>query len=130
MISVSTITIKSNDPRATARFWRDLLGYSVGPNHSSSILLAADGRPSLLIQPSDEPQGDGAIHLDLRPTDHAAAVEHALALGARRVDIGQRGDEGWTVLADPTGNVFCILETADAEALRLEHDPGSPTPID
>jgi hypothetical protein len=25
------------------------------------------------------------------------------------VDIGQTGDESWTVLADPEGNEFCIL---------------------
>jgi hypothetical protein len=31
-----------------------------------------------------------------------------LALGARRVDIGQ-GDASWVVLADPEGNEFCIL---------------------
>jgi predicted enzyme related to lactoylglutathione lyase len=27
----------------------------------------------------------------------------------RRVEIGQTGDESWTVLADPEGNEFCIL---------------------
>jgi hypothetical protein len=25
------------------------------------------------------------------------------------VDIGQTGDESWTVLADPEGNELCIL---------------------
>jgi len=38
-----------------------------------------------------------------------AEVERILALGARRVDIGQSGTESWTVLADPEGNEFCIL---------------------
>jgi hypothetical protein len=32
-----------------------------------------------------------------------------LIAGARPVDIGQRGDEGWHVLADPEGNEFCLL---------------------
>jgi hypothetical protein len=39
----------------------------------------------------------------------AAEVQRVLALGARRVDIGQRNDESWVVLADPEGNEFCIL---------------------
>ncbi len=31
------------------------------------------------------------------------------ALGARTADVGQTGDEGFTVLADPEGNEFCVL---------------------
>ena len=32
-----------------------------------------------------------------------------LALGARRVEIGQTGDEGYVVLAEPEGNEFCVF---------------------
>jgi glyoxalase superfamily protein len=32
-----------------------------------------------------------------------------MRLGARRVNIGQTGDESWTVLADPEGNEFCVV---------------------
>jgi Glyoxalase-like domain len=32
-----------------------------------------------------------------------------LAAGRRPADVGQRGDEGWHVLADPEGNEFCLL---------------------
>ena len=107
MIRVETITIKSTDAPNTARFWRDLLDYRVGPNHSHSVLLVADG-PTLLIQAATEPPTGDTIHLDLRTDDPTQAVTKALALGARHADIGQRGDEGWTVLSDPTGNLFCI----------------------
>ncbi len=54
------------------------------------------------------------LHIDLRPDDHAAELERALGLGARRVDIGQ-GDSTWAVLADPEGNEFCILRALTAE---------------
>jgi hypothetical protein len=46
---------------------------------------------------------------DAGPDDREAEIGRILALGARRVDIGQTGDESWTVLADPEGNEFCIL---------------------
>ena len=48
------------------------------------------------------------LHLDLRPDpgEQEAEIEWILALGARRVDIGQTGAESWTVLADPEGNEF------------------------
>jgi len=36
-------------------------------------------------------------------------VARLLSLGARRADVGQTGDEGFTVLADPEGNEFCLL---------------------
>lgn len=123
MIRVGTITMKSTDAPATARFWRDLLGYSVGPNHSDSVLLIGDG-PDLLIQPADEAQTGTMIHLDLRTDDHDEAVARALALGGARADIGQRGTEGWTVLRDPAGNLFCILKPSTESA------PGMPTVID
>jgi cell wall assembly regulator SMI1 len=55
--------------------------------------------------------GKNRLHLDLAPGPDGrdAEVERILALGARRVDIGQSGAESWTVLADPEGNEFCIL---------------------
>lgn len=49
------------------------------------------------------------LHLDFRPDDQDAEVARLLALGARRVDVGQTGDEPWVVLADPEGNEFCVL---------------------
>ncbi len=57
--------------------------------------------------PPDEPL---RLHLDLAPgDDQQATVERLLALGARRLDIGQ-GDVPWVVMADPEGNPFCVVE--------------------
>ena len=108
---------------------RDFLGYTLAPNHSDSVLLVGQG-PSLLIQPTADAPDRGVIHLDLRPDDHAEAVTRAGELGAQPADVGQRGDEGWTVMTDPTGVLFCILESAGAHAARLERDPGTATCID
>ena len=55
------------------------------------------------------------VHLDLNPGpdvsagERQAEIERLIALGARPVDVGQRGDETWTVLADPEGNEFCVI---------------------
>ena len=52
------------------------------------------------------------VHLDLTTSgdDRATEIERLLALGAHRVDIGQSGEESWTVLADPEGmsSVWCV----------------------
>ena len=55
------------------------------------------------------------FHLDLRPGDQAAEVARLVALGARRVDVGQ-GDVSWVVLADPDGNEFCVLKPLNPES--------------
>jgi len=56
---------------------------------------------------------DGALALKAQATEstrhQAAEVERLLALGAVPADIGQ-GDVPWTVLADPEGNEFCVLD--------------------
>lgn len=127
---IASVTMKSDRPTTVARFWRDLLGYEVAPNHSDSIMLAAPGQPTLLIQPSEHPAPSGALHLDLRPANQARCVETALRLGATRADVGQTGDEGWVVLADPGGNLFCVLQSHDEHAELLRTGPGTPTPID
>jgi hypothetical protein len=55
--------------------------------------------------------GKNRLHLDLTPPpdgEHQAEVDRLIALGARRIDIGQQ-DVDWVVMADPDGNEFCVL---------------------
>ena len=74
-----------------------------------SVLLDAGAGPDWLFLPvPDDKVVKNRIHFDFTPDDQAAEVERVIALGARRVDIGQ-GEQSWVVLADPEGNEFCIL---------------------
>jgi hypothetical protein len=73
-----------------------------------------DTRPGVDFVRLDEPKtGKSRLHLDFTPDDQDAEVERLLALGARRVDIGQ-GEQSWVVLADPEGNEFCVLRAPSA----------------
>ena len=48
----------------------------------------------------------------------------------RCAEIGQTNDESWEVMADPEGNIFCILQSArDHEAL-VQADPGSMSDVE
>jgi hypothetical protein len=52
------------------------------------------------------------LHLDLASASadqQMATLDRALALGAERIDVGQR-NVPWFVLADPGGNEFCVLD--------------------
>jgi len=72
------------------------------------------GRPRILFQLVPEPKTiKNRLHIDLNPPeDRDAEIERLKALGATEVDVGQ-GDAGWTVLADPEGNEFCVLRARD-----------------
>ena len=116
MIRIDTLGFDADDAVALARFWSELLGWSVDePDDDGEVVVSPpEGSPSgtlpLLFLPV--PEGKTAknrLHLDLRPDDQEAAVARAEALGATRIDIGQGDDVTWVVLADPEGNEFCIL---------------------
>ena len=75
--------------------------------------------PTLVFAPVPDPTpGKLRLHIDLNPTDRDqdAELERLLGLGATRADVGQTGDEGWHVLADPEGNEFCLLKRGSSPA--------------
>ncbi|UGQ13002.1 VOC family protein [Yinghuangia sp. ASG 101] len=129
MASVWTeLVIDCREPRGLADFWCAVLEYThLEEDQDGDVLISdvrrtpeerrAGGHPPLLffIRVPDGPKKvKNRLHLDLTPTDRpmAAEVERVLALGAARVDIGQGEQRGWTVLADPEGNEFCVLRGA------------------
>jgi predicted enzyme related to lactoylglutathione lyase len=56
------------------------------------------------------------IHLDIESDDVAAEVARVVALGARVVE--ER--EGYTVLADPGGLLFCVVPVQTGERFEQE----------
>ena len=66
------------------------------------------------------------VHLDLNPGPDAsggerdAEIERLIALGARPVDVGQRGDEAWTVLADPRATSSASFARRNADDLNAQ----------
>jgi catechol 2,3-dioxygenase-like lactoylglutathione lyase family enzyme len=111
---LTEIVVDSADPEPLAAFWCEVLGWEVVDRDEGDVEIGgSSGGPTLLFQlVADRKQVKNRIHLDVNPTDRdqAAEVERIVALGARRIDIGQ-GDVRWVVLADPEGNEFCVLGT-------------------
>ena len=97
-----------------ARFWTQALGWKVLSEREREIVIGADedALVGMCFMPvTDQKKVKNRVHLDLTSSaqDRAQEIERLLALGARRVDIGQTGEESWTVLADPEGNEFCVI---------------------
>ncbi len=112
------LVVDCRDPEALAAFWAAVLDYRVlGRDEDGAVEIGPDegfggAVPTLVLAPVADPTpGKVRLHVDLNPTDRDqdAELERLLALGATRADVGQRGDEGWHVLADPEGNQFCLL---------------------
>jgi hypothetical protein len=53
--------------------------------------------------------GKNRLHLDLYTSEPDAEVERLLALGATCHARNVEPDDDFTVLADPEGNLFCVV---------------------
>ncbi|MEU8391491.1 VOC family protein [Micromonospora sp. NPDC048842] len=119
VVRIAQCTLDVEDLDLMVAFWSAALGYEVEKGDDGSAKLWPPGRPSAAA-PTVWLQGSGTakrgknrLHLDLvADTDPRSEVRRLLSLGARQVDVGQTGAEQFTVLADPEGNEFCVLDRA------------------
>jgi catechol 2,3-dioxygenase-like lactoylglutathione lyase family enzyme len=111
------LVIDCRDPEALAAFWAAVLGYRVLSREEGAVEIGPEAgfggaAPTLVFGPVPDPTpGKARLHIDLSATDRDQEDELArlLELGATPADVGQTGEESWHVLADPEGNVFCLL---------------------
>ncbi|WP_430383221.1 VOC family protein [Streptomyces sp. P10-4] len=119
------VNIKALDAPAVGRFWAEALGW---PAYSPGVTtyVAPDGglvwpHPAAVCVdvvpvPGPKTATKNRMHLDLATTSashQAELVARLTALGATPARVGQ-GDVPWTVLADPEGNEFCVLEPRES----------------
>jgi predicted enzyme related to lactoylglutathione lyase len=108
------IVIDAHDLPALARFWTKALGWKVLSEREREIVIGTDDNApvGICFMPVTGPKTvKNRVHVDLTSCaeDRDQEIGRLLALGARRVDVGQTGNESWTVLADPEGNEFCVV---------------------
>jgi predicted enzyme related to lactoylglutathione lyase len=108
------IVIDAHDLPLLARFWSQALGWPVLSEREREIVIGPDVNApvGICLMPVTDPKTvKNRVHIDLTTSaaDRDAEIERLISLGARRADIGQTGQESWTVLADPEGNEFCVV---------------------
>ena len=117
------VLVDALDPAGQARFWAAALGWTTTDETAGEVDVQPAGYAypgpaalPLVFVPVPEPKtGKNRVHLDLATASLAHQAEWVRALrdlGATPADVGQ-GDVPWTVLADPEGNEFCVLEPRD-----------------
>lgn len=100
------ITIDTDDQARIAPFWAALIG---GTATDDLVVDRYTRRPRIWFQVSDTPPAArGRVHLDVYvPVDRAEArIAATVEAGGRVVDDAHA--PGFTVLADPDGNLACV----------------------
>jgi predicted enzyme related to lactoylglutathione lyase len=113
-VALHHVVVDAHDLPEMARFWSGALGWEILSVRDREIVIgpAVDAPTGICFMPTSETKSSkNRLHLDLTTgaEDRDAEIGRLIGLGARRVDIGQTGQESWTVLADPEGNEFCVI---------------------
>jgi predicted enzyme related to lactoylglutathione lyase len=113
-VSLHHLVIDAHDLPTLARFWAEVLDWKILSEHEREIVIGADENAPMgicFMPVTDAKVVKNRLHLDLTASaeEREEEIERILALGARRVDIGQSEEVSWTVLADPEGNEFCVI---------------------
>ena len=128
------INMKARDDSALGRFWAEALGWGVSSEGPGVTNLEPEGfvypdpvAVCIDIVAVPEPKTvKNRVHVDLATTSaahQAELVARLKDLGATPADVGQ-GDVPWTVMADPEGNEFCVLEPRDLPGHRTDRRGG------
>src|ERR1700720_1975486 len=114
------IAMNAQDDAAGGRFWAQALGWGIaseepGVTNLEPVGFAYPDPVAVCIDVIRVPEPKtvkNRVHIDLATTSaahQADLVARLQDLGATPADVGQ-GEVPWTVLADPEGNEFCVLE--------------------
>jgi hypothetical protein len=95
-------------------FWQEALHYAPRepPVEGWAVLRDPAGRSTnVSLQGGRPPRSDKSrLHFDLYTADREAEVQRLLSLGATLHPRTVEPDEDFTVLADPDGNLFCVVQ--------------------
>jgi catechol 2,3-dioxygenase-like lactoylglutathione lyase family enzyme len=111
------VVLEAPDPRRLLAFWSEILGAPIHKvDDTGGSLDFGEGVGYLAVQLAEhyeppvwppEPGRQGMqLHLDVEVDDLAAAVEHAVELGATEAEFQPQDDV--RVMLDPAGHPFCL----------------------
>src|SRR3972149_1651760 len=112
-VRIGSVVIAVDDFSRMMAFWQEALRYVPGrppaPGDPFVILKDPAGKgPNVSID--GMPPERGRLHLDLLPDGQEGGVERLVLLGATRYRPREPGGD-FVVLADPAGNLFCVVDT-------------------
>ena len=116
-MNVGSIVIDCNDFGRMLAFWQEALRYASRepPDDDWVILRDPEGRHvNVSLQLITERGiGKNRLHFDLYADDQKGEVERLLRIGATLHPRTPEPGEDFVVLADPEGNVFCVVDASE-----------------
>ena len=103
---LGSVVLHVSDLERAGAFWSSALGYTRSPANPAFLGPASGDGVRLHLDDGDR------THLDLWTDSRAeqlAEVDRLVALGARRVEWVYPEGADFIVLADPEGNLFCVI---------------------
>ena len=107
-LSPGALVLKVADLERQTAFWTQALGYE-RQAHNPSFLAPPSGEGLRLhLDETDRTHLD--LWVDHSTSDLESEVARLVGLGATRVEWTYPEDADFVVLADPEGNLFCVIE--------------------
>lgn len=115
-VRIGSIVIDCDDFPRMMSFWKDALGYAPRrpPTPGDDFIVLRDptgARPNVSID-GMKPYRN-RLHLDLYTEKPDEEIERLVRLGATVFRPREPGDD-FDVLADPEGNLFCVVDTRES----------------
>ncbi len=109
-VFVSAMVVACTNPTLVATFWQRLLGDDIVVREEYGVVaFRAPGITFDFAKSTDKKTTTNRWHLDIASEDPENTITLALELGATiAADFGL--SDGHTVLRDPEGNEFCVLD--------------------
>jgi catechol 2,3-dioxygenase-like lactoylglutathione lyase family enzyme len=119
-MKIGSIVVRCYEFDRMLAFWQEALGYEPRepPEDGWVVLRDLEGMgPNVSLERVPEPLEPlgktSRVHLDLYTTDREGEIERLVAIGATRHPQEYRPDADFTVLEDPDGNRFCVVQVSD-----------------
>ena len=113
-MNIGSVVVDCNDFDAMLAFWTEALRYEPREPAEDGWVVLRDphGRHvNVSLQKVPETASEkNRLHLDLYTADQAAEVARLLGIGATRHPREPEPGEDFVVLADPEGNLFCVID--------------------
>ncbi|OBG29276.1 glyoxalase [Mycobacterium alsense] len=111
-LNVEMVTFDCADPARLAGWWAEQFGGTTQELLAGEfVAVTLSAGPKLGFQKVPDPTpGKNRVHLDFSAADVDGEVSRLTAAGATEAGRHKFGDNfRWVVLADPEGNVFCVV---------------------
>lgn len=116
-MSIGSVVIDCLNFDKMFSFRKEALHYTARePAQNGWVVLTDPSRPNVnvsLNQVSERLEGRNWLHFDLYTNNQKEEVARLLKLGAKRHPQEYDPDDDFIVLADPDGNLFCVVDKSE-----------------